>query len=633
MTSSRTNSLWFKQTVYSVVVVAIIAAGIAGFEIRRSYQHEHNRLQEFGDELLAAFVESAARSAFHIDSRQAETIVEGLMQYDVLAEVSISTNLGVVLARQTRDIEPNSTKFIADWLFADVSSFNAGLSIDRSEFISGIQHLGNGPNISVGMIEIHADSTILGRTYINEVRGRIIDLVVEFLILAAAFAFISYKTITKPLVNVAGQLGSIDPQGMHLADLKTPRSHENDELGLVVSKTNELLKRIGEQQLDLVHREKVAALGSMLAELAHELNNPLAVVTAQSELLAETATDEISRARAQKILKPALRSASIVRKFLTLTRQRRIEKTVVDVSRLINESVEMLSYQFTNANISVNVDIDPLANRIWGDGPQLSQVLINILVNSQQAVDGIEGDRQINIRAFPGQNDKNVIISITDNGPGIPTEIRSKVFNYFFTTKPEGRGTGLGLSVCKSVIEGHGGSIVINDVAPHGTEVVIELPGTDAEDIETSARAHPGQVLTALRVLVVDDEASLASSIAEVLMKYGHSAVIATNAEQALCELNTGDFDVILADVHMPKIDGMEFYKRTRAIDKSLAEKFIFITGDALDQALVRFFDQEKRPYLNKPFEIGELISAVENVLLSPKTNQPEDHTGVGEHV
>jgi two-component system NtrC family sensor kinase len=383
----------------------------------------------------------------------------------------------------------------------------------------------------------------------------------------------------------------------------------------VIDRINDLFRRIEEQQTDLIHREKIGALGSMLAEVAHELNNPLAVVSAQAELLAETTNDEKTRERAYKILSPAKRCANIVRKFLSLARQRKIEKTVLDVRSSIAESLEMLSYQLAKRNISVETQIDPDTAKIWGDESQLSQVLINVIVNAQQALGVSDGDKHIRIRAYSDTATKTVTISIADNGPGIPADIRSKIFDHFFTTKPEGRGTGLGLAFCKTIIEAHDGSIVAKDVDPNGTEIVIELPSTNRVREDVSNRVRTRERLSNLRVLVVDDEEPLAKSIAEVLTQYGHAPVTAFSAEQAIERLEHAEFDVILADVHMPEIDGMEFYRRAVSMDKTFAEKFVFVTGDALDPRLTEFFEERHRPYIHKPFELQELVAIVENVL------------------
>ncbi len=618
MTRLITGSLWVKQTIYTIVVAALVAIAVAGYEILTSYYSERDRLQSFGNALIDSFSDTAARAAYHVDKLQAESVVDGLMQYDELREVVITTDLGLMLARGGQSIEATPKGSLANRLFSDVTAFERQLSVDSSIFTTGGRSSYNNEPVHVGQFQIYANSTSIGRSFIDDVQSRIVHLIVEFLILAAALAFIFYRTITKPIQNVAEQLETIDPQGSNLAEINLSASDQHNELGLVVSRTNDLLHRIGDQQNDLVHREKLAALGSMLAEVAHELNNPLAVVITQAELLAETATDQKTRDRAEKILKPAKRSAGIVRKFLTLTRQRKVEKTVLDGRRLIRESVDMLSYQLAKSNIVVNTEVQPGLMRIWGDSAQLMQVFINVLINAQQALVACTGTKEITIRASSDEIKQEVVITISDNGPGIPESIQAKVFNHFFTTKTEGHGTGLGLSFSKTVVEGHNGTIGIAGVEPHGTEVMITLTGTTKTADIVAGHAHPGKFMASLNMLIVDDEEELAKSVEEALTNHGHSAVITHSALEALNLLRTESFDIILADIHMPGIDGRELYWMALDIDIGLAQKFVFITGDSLDPKLVKFFTEQKKIYLNKPFEMDELFEAIEQVILSP---------------
>ncbi|MEH6518941.1 MAG: hybrid sensor histidine kinase/response regulator [Halioglobus sp.] len=615
MPISMAHSLWLRQTVYTVVVVVLVTTVTACIEIFNSYQNEHQRHKQFGIDLIESFSDTAARAAFHVDKLQAQTVVDGVMQYALFDEVRISTELGTVLARQSRETKPSTIDYASEWLFSDVTSFKRELIVDRANFISGGQLQAAGGKVKVGEIEIHANASVIGHSFIKGVIERVRDLLIESLVLAAALAFIFHRSITKPLASVAEQLGATNPRGGSLANLQTPANQEHNEIGLVVARTNELLNQIDEQQEEMLQREKVAALGSMLAEVAHELNNPLAVVTAQAELLAETALDTKTQERAQKILRPAMRCAGIVRKFLTLTRQRKIEKSALDAEILINESIELLSYQLSKSEIKVCTDIPTDLIKIWGDGAQLSQVLINLVINSQQALMTVKGDREITISARSDAEDHRVCISVIDNGPGIAPEIREKVFKPFFTTKPLDRGTGLGLSFCRSVVQAHGGKISLRDVEPHGTEVVVEVPGTTSAASIEPVRTQSGRTSTTAHVLVVDDEESLAASISDVLIRYGHTAVTAFSAEQAMGVLRSENFDTIIADIHMPGTNGMEFYRNACALNSTLAEKFIFITGDALDQTVRQFFAVENRPHLNKPFEISELIDAIESLI------------------
>ncbi len=620
MTRSTRNSLWLRQTAYTVIVFALVAVAFTSLEIVSSYKSERSRFQELGNELIDAFYNAAARAAFHVDRLQAESVIEGMMRFEELQYVSITTDLDTVLARRTRQFEDSSgASALAIRLFADITTYQRDLTVDRSDYVVGEQREHNDGLVIVGKFEIRADPGVIGQTFADVIKARIVYLLIEFLLLASALAYIFYRTTTRPLMDVAEQLRGLDLRDTKMVGLTNLRAHRDDELGLVIDRINDLFRRIEEQQTDLIHREKIGALGSMLAEVAHELNNPLAVVSAQAELLAETASDDRTRERAYKILNPAKRCADIVRKFLSLARQRKIEKTVLDVQSLVTESLEMLGYQLAKRNVMVKTDIAPDTPKIWGDGSQLSQVLINIVVNAQQSLSSSDLARNIHIRAYSDANSEKVTISIADNGPGIPANIRNKIFDHFFTTKPEGRGTGLGLAFCKSIIEAHGGSIAAADVEPTGAMFVIELPSTNRESEDVSILARTQKSLSNLRVLVVDDDEPLATSIAEVLTQYGHSPTTAFSAEQAIVRLERSEFDVILADVHMPETDGMEFYRRAISMDKALTEKFVFVTGDALDPRLIDFFEEQHRPYINKPFELQELVAIVENVLYKPK--------------
>ena len=624
------KSLWLRQTIYTIITVVIITLVLAFFEILTSYLREIERQQEFSNHLIDTFSDAAARAAFHIDELQANTVIEGLMRYEVLSGATINTDLGEVLSTRTRPSANSTLNTFTDWLFSDVIYFKRKLIINRSNFIAGLQLAQAEGLTTVGELEIHVNSSLISQNLIKNILSKILSLAIELLLLAIALAILFYKTMTEPLKNVAEQLRSVDPKKHTITNLVPPPKHEEDELGVVVSQTNELLRRIEEQHNNLVHREKVAALGSMLAEVAHELNNPLAVVTTQTELLAETTTDKKTQERAEKILKAVKRCANIVRKFLTLAKHRKIEKSVLNVHKLINESIDMLSFQLRRNTIDIETEIGANCIHVTGDSTQLGQVIINILINAQQSLSTQKGKKEISIKVNSDEVKHSVTISIADNGPGIHADIQDKVFEHFFTTKAEGRGTGLGLSFCKSVIEAHGGTIALKKVEPHGTNVVIVIPGTMEKETEASDNPHLRGSSVPLHVLIVDDEESLASSISEVLIEYGHTTVTANSAVEAMDLLRTDSFDVILADIHMPNTGGTVLYNNAIALDKKLAAKFVFITGDTLDPNLSKFFDTEKKPHLNKPFEIDELIKAVEHASVAEKTTPTYDNMKQG---
>ena len=373
--------------------------------------------------------------------------------------------------------------------------------------------------------------------------------------------------------------------------------------------------KIKDQQVALMHRERVAALGSMLAGVAHELNNPLAVVMAQTELLLETADSQETRDRAEKILKPVERCTRIVRTFLALARQRDTKKAYVKIEDLISDVRELLEYQFRTNNIEVLVDVALDVPEIWGDDAQISQVLMNLLINSQQALMEIEQGRSIAIEVV-NVRENRIVINVSDNGPGIPTSILDRVFEPFFTTKPEGQGTGLGLSYCQNVAESHGGTIEIEELADAGTSVRFEIPtgvgdGECAQGAQQAAYTSGGP----LRILVVDDETSLLDSIVEQMTRLGHSADGYSNARQAIDAVMTDTFDIILTDIRMPDLDGPAFYEAVITKKPLLKDRFIFITGDSLNQRSSRFIKSTNTLCLDKPFRISDLNEAISEII------------------
>jgi signal transduction histidine kinase/FixJ family two-component response regulator len=373
--------------------------------------------------------------------------------------------------------------------------------------------------------------------------------------------------------------------------------------------------KIAAQQEALMHRERVAALGSLLAGVAHELNNPLAVVMSQTELLAETATDEKTRERAAKILKPVERCSRIIRTFLALARHRDTRKTSINIEDVISDVGELLEYQFRANEIDVVINIESGFPVIWGDSAQISQVLLNLLINSQQALVEVDHHRAIIIEANNLKENKVEIIVI-DNGPGIPGSIRNRVFEPFFTTKAEGQGTGLGLSFCQNVAESHGGTIEIDRGFSSGTRIVFELPISEAT-ASISPKEIPNEIMPdgSLRILVVDDETSLLDSIVEQLTRLGHSVTGSSNAQFALELVMNQTFDIVVTDIRMPVIDGPAFYDMVSIKRPLLKNRFIFITGDSLNQRASKFIDSKIVPCIIKPFKIADLNRSINEVI------------------
>src|SRR5213594_4393447 len=246
-------------------------------------------------------------------------------------------------------------------------------------------------------------------------------------------------------------------------------------LYLELERQNRSLEAIvAERTQRLLQSEKVATMGSLLAGVAHELNNPLAVLTGHAHLLREGAKDESLAARAEKIRAAADRCARIVRNFLALARQQPPERRDVRLDQVVQEAVELLAYELRTSNVEVVPELAGDLPVVWADAHQLHQVVVNLLANAHQAMRHMDAGRRITIRTRLER--ERLLLEVIDTGPGIPAEIQSRIFEPFFTTKPQGEGTGLGLSLCRRTLEEHGGTITVESEVGHGATFRLELP-------------------------------------------------------------------------------------------------------------------------------------------------------------
>jgi len=363
-----------------------------------------------------------------------------------------------------------------------------------------------------------------------------------------------------------------------------------------------------ERQREMIYQsEKLGALGALLAGVAHELNNPLSVVVAQATLLQELAPDAKTASRGEKIRLAAERCARIVKTFLAMARQKPPSRAAVDLNQVIDAALELLGYSLRTAGVEVRLDLDRSIPAIWADPDQMSQVLINLIVNAQQALAEAPGHRTLTVATRLDARDGMIRLTVADNGPGVPPAIRSRIFEPYFTTKPVGMGTGIGLSVCHGVVTAHGGTIAIDDAPGGGARFSIRLPVTAAVEAAAPAAPAPSLVGPGGRALVVDDEPAVAESLSDILRHAGYRIDLAENGEAGLARVRTGDYDVIFSDVHMPDMDGLAFYRTLEALDPELARRLVLVTGDMLGSGIRTFTDETGLPVLEKPFMPAEV--------------------------
>ena len=245
---------------------------------------------------------------------------------------------------------------------------------------------------------------------------------------------------------------------------------------------------IARQREALAQSEKLAAMGSLLAGVAHELNNPLSVVVGQSVLMQDTAPDEKTAQRARKIQLAADRCARIVKTFLSLARRRPPERREVDLNETVLAAIELVTYALRTDEIDLTLDLADGSPHLWADADQLNQVVTNLVVNAQQALQASPAPRRISVTTRFDQDAGTIRLMVADNGPGVPADIRSRIFDPFFTTKPAGLGTGVGLSLVHNIVYGHGGTIVLDETPGGGATFAAELPVRAAASRRRSRR-------------------------------------------------------------------------------------------------------------------------------------------------
>jgi len=374
-----------------------------------------------------------------------------------------------------------------------------------------------------------------------------------------------------------------------------------------------------EMEVRLAQSERLAALGTLLAGVAHEINNPLSYTL----LGVEGALRELHRmaappeqiARVRELLESAQQGATRVAGVVGQIRASE-QRGRVDVRRAIEAALRVTHNEIHHRARLVTELADVPC--VLGNEQRLEQVFLNLLVNAVQALPEGRTDNEIRVTLRVSAVG-DVIVEVTDNGPGIPEEIKARIFDPFFTTKRVGGGLGLGLSICHGIVAWHGGTIAVNDAVGRGSTFRVVLPAAeDAAGVPPSVtrpKAANGLApLDGLRILVIDDEPALAAMIVRVLEDECHVDV-ATDARLGLDRLVQAirPYDVILCDLMMPDMTGMDLFAEVARRYPGLEERFVLMTGGAFTPRSTEFLARVKNRRLEKPFDSSALRAIVAN--------------------
>lgn len=388
------------------------------------------------------------------------------------------------------------------------------------------------------------------------------------------------------------------------------------------------LRDISEQkkiQQQLQRSEKLSALGQLVAGVAHELNNPLQVIMGFAQILTSQEPPPARvRTDLQKILHESERAAKIVRNLLNFAQPREPHMAPTDLNALVRAVMENHESEMESAAIVYRLRLQPDLPPTMADAAQIEQVLTNLVTNAIQALSEHRGPRRLEVGT--DQQDNQLHFVIADTGPGIPPEIQAKIFDPFFTTKGPGKGTGLGLSICHSIVEEHHGQISVESEPGKGTRVHVYLPLLPCE-VSPIAAPAPASAAPARppaaeprqhRILLVDDEPGILDVLKTLLEEEGYLIETATNGTDAMEQIQTGQYDLIISDLCMPGLDGEALYERVRQLSPRLARRIIFITGDTVSATSRAFLESTGNRWFGKPFNLDEIQQTVRHSLQTP---------------
>jgi two-component system NtrC family sensor kinase len=332
------------------------------------------------------------------------------------------------------------------------------------------------------------------------------------------------------------------------------------------------------------------------------------VVVARAVLLEEQGNPAIQTA-AVKIRTAAERCARIVRTFLAMARQQPPQRGPVAMNDVVLAALDIAGYALRSNSIDVRLDLAPELPLVLADADQLHQVLLNLIINAQQSL--LEQPAPRSIRVTSGTDNDRLLVSVADNGPGIPPHLRARVFEPYFTTKPVGVGTGVGLAVSLGVVEAHGGTLTVAGAPEGGAAFMIALPIGAVEPPDAYVAPARGAGGGSRSILIVDDEAEIRDTLTEILAGSRHRIVAVASAREALQRIAAERYDVIFTDIRMPDIDGRALYRKIEQRWPGQAECVVFVTGDTLTAGLREFVNETGRPVIEKPFLPGDVRRVV----------------------
>ena len=361
-------------------------------------------------------------------------------------------------------------------------------------------------------------------------------------------------------------------------------------------------------EAQLFQNEKMAAIGQLVSGVAHELNNPLTSIAGLTELLLERDVGgDAPRQHLRIIHEQAGRAGRIVRNLLTFVRKGTTEQTPVDINDVVERTTMLVKYEIRLREIELVAKLHPLPAIVMGDPHELQQVLLNLLTNAVHALAELPAGRPRRITIETARVENRIILAVRDTGEGVPPELVANLFTPFFTTKPAGQGTGLGLSLSYGLIQAHGGTLAYEEGPDGGAEFTIELP---AGELPTSgATAQPAE--RKRRILIVDDDPTAHRVVSALFSTDRYRVESARNGAEGMAMAAAADYDLVIADATLAAPSGRPFVQELREADARWAERLVVVGGGNADRRV------------SKPFDLRRLRSLADEILAGAAVSSP----------
>jgi signal transduction histidine kinase/CheY-like chemotaxis protein len=409
------------------------------------------------------------------------------------------------------------------------------------------------------------------------------------------------------------------PEGIRVSVNARPLMLDGQRRGGVVTLRDVTLERAAQEQLMV--SDRMASIGTLAAGVAHEINNPLTSVVANLGLAVAGAKELESAVGCSPLLteiRECLGEARdgtnrvrfIVKDLRLFSRAEEDRRGPVDVERVMESTLRMASNEIRHrARVVKEYGIVPLVD---ANEARLGQVFLNLVVNAAQAMpEGRANTNEIRVLTATDETGR-VVVEVRDTGSGMNPEALAKVFVPFFTTKAAGIGTGLGLAICHRIVTGLGGEITVDSKVGVGTTFRVFLPLAKAGATVQNAKSLTKAAGRRGKILVIDDDANVGTVVRRLLAPE-HDVKLLSSADEALVTITAGEhFDVILCDVMMPVVTGMDFYRSLSAQVKEQAERVVFLSGGVFSEQARKFLEEiPKGRILEKPFDSDDLRALV----------------------